>query len=85
MKPMTYLYWLVLALSVVLNIQQKFTADFLLATNDMLLEEAQKPHPVHDADITAWIGKDKALTVVVNGMFQHKFAVTCYEGKEGKF
>ena len=83
MKLPKIFYVLVLALSVVLNIQQKYTSEYLLATNDALIQDAQKPHPVHDAQITAWIGKDKSLSVVVNGMFIHQFAVTCYEGKQG--
>lgn len=59
-------------------------AQTLLADNKLLAAELLKPHPVHDADITAWIGKDKKLTVVVNGAFMHRYDVTCYEGNVSK-
>jgi len=75
---------LLLMASLTLNLQQKFTAQHLILTNDALIKDAQKPHPVHNAELTAWIGKDKTLTVIVNGLFMHKFDVTCYEGRQGK-
>jgi hypothetical protein len=75
---------LLLLASLALNIQQKFTAQHLVLANDVLIKEAQQPHPVHNAELTAWIGKDKRLTVIVNGFFVHKFDVTCFEGSQGK-
>ena len=75
---------LLLLASLALNVQQKFTAQHLILTNDALIKDAQKPHPIHNAQLTAWIGKDRRLTVIVNGQFMHRFDVTCYEGRQGK-
>jgi hypothetical protein len=50
----------------------------------LLDAELSKPHPIHDAQVTAWLNHDRFLTIVVNGQFKHPTGLTCYEGKTGR-
>jgi hypothetical protein len=68
---------LLLLASLALNVQQKFTAQYLVLVNDALIKDAQKPHPVHDAEITVWKREDGNLLIVVNGQFPHILRNPC--------
>jgi len=74
--------WTVLtALLLSLCLLQRETVDILLNTNDRLIGQIQAmqlmPHPVHDAQLTAFSQPDGTLLIVVNGLFEHRVYSPC--------
>lgn len=55
----------------------------VLAVNDALMDGMNQPHPVHDAQLTAWHEQDGSITVIVNGQFKHRILHPC-TGQSGE-
>lgn len=55
----------------------------VLAVNDVLMDGLTQPHPVHDAQLTAWYEHDGSITVIVNGQFRHRILHPC-AGQSGE-